>query len=1268
MIFMSAWQAEYIELVYGLAFVILASVCFSISKGAGKRLPWVWLGLFGVFHGLGSWAHCLTNSYSGLSFFPVVQAFLTALSFMCLAEFGWSGSYKIKGSGYGRWFLIPLLILAILSVVIKAGGMQEALLYVLGLAGGLLAARALLLASLGLETQAGRRLKAGGAAIGLYALFTGLPAFFVSEFVISKKLLNVFSFSHQAVRMFLILWLAAAVWSYSQEMFRKDSGEAFYTKRVKYALLAAALQIIALCLGWTATRHLEYEARNYLQQGSLIHLAALSNYIIDELDEADHAVAVIAGDDLAAAALLSGAAGDLKRVNQALDKYHEVLEAPVCYLVDAQGEVIASSNRNDPDSYVGHNYSFRPYFRQATTGEDGHYFALGVTSGKRGYYASSPVRDGQHNIIGAAVVKRKVESLEPAFKQHTLCFLVDPHGIVFMSSRPDMLYKSLWPLGEESQQALTSTNQFGGGPFQAVGLQDSADGKDIIFEGQHYILTSKILNSEGWSLVLLAPTADMQAALLPGLLITLFLSALTNFFFLAKQRSIEGTARISASEENYRSVFETTKAGTFIVEENNVITLVNREFERLSGYSKSKLEGKKRWTEFVAPEDLQRAEEYHRLRRTDPDSAPRNYEIQIIDRYGDVKYMLLTVDIIPGTKKSVVSAVDITERKKADEALKVSEDKYRTIFETTGAGTFIVEEDTTISLVNREFERLSGYSKAELEGKKSWTEFVAGEELEMMKEFHCRRRIDPDFAPRNYEFRFIDRHGIVKDVFLSVSIIPGTKMSVASLVDITERKLAVQALQEQSLFLQRLLDTIPNPIIYKDIHGLYQGCNKTYEEYTGLSKEEIVGKTAFDIYPGDLANKYNDMDLALFREPGVQVFEYYFIRADGARRDAIFNKATYLNTDGSVAGLIGVMVDITERKKADEALRLSEERFSKIFNVSPNIMSITTFTEGRFIVVNERFLKTHGYSLKEVIGRTADDIKIWVKPKRAEILRLLNEYGFISNLECVLRKKSGETLTGLYSAEIVCFNGEQHILSVANDITDHRRMEEEMARLERLNLIGEMAAGIGHEIRNPMTTVRGLLQLLGSKEDSYHYMEYYNLMIDELDRANSIITEFLSLAKNRTVSKKMLNLNSIVEVLFPLIQADAMRTDKFIQMEIGNIPDLLLDDKEIRQLILNLVRNGLEAMHPGGRITIKTFEEGENVVLAVRDEGKGIGQGDLEKLGTPFFTTKDSGTGLGLAVCYSIAARHEAAIEVKTGPGGTTFYIKFKLQNNTAVA
>lgn len=1261
---LSEWQTEYIILIYGLAFVVLASVCFSMSRNGNKRLPWVWLGLFGVIQGMFYWNLCLTTSNSHYIFFPFVKTFLLAFSFICLAEFGRAGIVAVKGRGPGRWILIPLLILAVPAVVLKTGAIQATLLYIQGLAGGLAAARALFLTSRDNGTHTGRWLKTGWAAMGLYALLAGLScqtAATMAGLNDSGTLLNTLSFYLKILKTFLVFTLSVSVWSYSQAQFREDVSGKYYTARLKYALLAGAILIIILCHGWALTRYLEYNARDSMQKEGRNKIDAFSIYLRNELDEANHTAMVIAGDNQAAAALLSGAPGDVERANLVLDRYHEILEAPVCYLVDIKGNVIASSNRNDPDSYVGCNYSFRPYFKQSLAGENGRYFALGITSGKRGYYASSPVRDGQYNIIGAAVVKREIESLESAFQQYSLCFLADPQGIVFMSGRPDMLYKSLWPLHEEARQALAESGQFGGGPFQAIGLRESAGGKDIIFEGQHYIQTSRLLNSEGWSVVLFSPTVDMRAAWLPGVFITLFLSILTSIFFVAKQRSTEGTARLSASEENYRSVFNGVNEAILVHEiPGGRVVDVNQKTCEMYGCTREDIvNGKlKMFNSGIPPYT---PDEANNLINKAAAGEPQLIDWLERDSAGNLFWMEVNLKrvVLEGRERVLAVVRNIDRRKRAEEALKESEDRYRTIFETTGAGTFIVEEDTTISLVNREFERLSGYSKEELEGKKSWTEFAASEDLEMMKDYHCRRRIDPYSVPRNYGFRFVDRHGAVKDVFLSISMIPGTKMSVASLVDISERKLALQALHEKSLFLQRLIDTIPNPIFYKDTNCLYQGCNKAYEEYTGLTKEEIIGKTAYNIYPRELAQKYHEMDLALIREPGVQVYEYYFMRADGARRDVIFNKATYYNTDASVAGLLGVMVDITERKKAEESLRASEERFYKIFNSSPNIMSITTYREGRFIVANERFLKVLGYSLEEIIGHTAEDIRIWVKPGRAEIMKMLQEDGLINNLECTLRKKSGEMFTSLYSAEIVHFNGEQHILSAVNDITERKRLEEEMARLERLNLIGEMAAGIGHEIRNPMTTVRGLLQLLGSKKDSIQYREYYDLMIDELDRANTIITEFLSLAKNRTVSKKMLNLNSIVEVLFPLLQADAMRTDKFIQLKVGDIPDLLLDEKEIRQLILNLVRNGLEAMLPGGRITIKTYKEGGKVVLAVQDEGKGIEQGDLEKLGTPFFTTKDSGTGLGLAVCYSIAARHNASIRVETGLNGTTFFVTF---------
>lgn len=220
-------------------------------------------------------------------------------------------------------------------------------------------------------------------------------------------------------------------------------------------------------------------------------------------------------------------------------------------------------------------------------------------------------------------------------------------------------------------------------------------------------------------------------------------------------------------------------------------------------------------------------------------------------------------------------------------------------------------------------------------------------------------------------------------------------------------------------------------------------------------------------------------------------------------------------------------------------------------------------------------------------------------------------------------------------------------------------MELNGEKRHAIYLAGEMAVGISHEIRNPITTVRGFLQLFGSKSEFMQYKEYFNLMIDELDKVNSIIKEFLFMAKNKKVDLRVRDLNMIVKDLYPLIQANAVISDKDVDVELGVIPALLLDEHEIRRLILHLASNGLEAMFPGGKLTIKTYKDGEKVVLSVQDQGCGIAHDILDKIGTPFFTTKDNGTGLGLAVCNSIAARHNGAIQVETGPAGTTVLIRF---------
>lgn len=345
-------------------------------------------------------------------------------------------------------------------------------------------------------------------------------------------------------------------------------------------------------------------------------------------------------------------------------------------------------------------------------------------------------------------------------------------------------------------------------------------------------------------------------------------------------------------------------------------------------------------------------------------------------------------------------------------------------------------------------------------------------------------------------------------------------------------------------------------------------------------------------------------------------------------------------------------------------LRQSEAQHRQIIEASPDAYFV--FAQNKILYANPAALQLFGCENIRKIDITS--FKNLIRPGSCmEPENLKGSYQPVHLGEITITKEVGLPVTVEGLVIPIVFEGESAYQYIIRDITDRKELEKEMARLDRLNLIGQMAAGIGHEIRNPMTTVRGFLQILGGKKECAKYKEHFDLMIDELDRANSIISEFLQLAKNKIVEKKLLNLNEVIKMLLPLIQSDAMKNDKYVVLELEKIPDLFLNEKEIRQVIINLVRNGLEASPTGCGLTIRTFFDADDVVLAIQDNGEGISSDVLEKIGTPFFTTKDNGTGLGLAVCYSIAARHNAKIEIETGVYGTTFFVRLKPPLNSQV-
>jgi PAS domain S-box-containing protein len=403
------------------------------------------------------------------------------------------------------------------------------------------------------------------------------------------------------------------------------------------------------------------------------------------------------------------------------------------------------------------------------------------------------------------------------------------------------------------------------------------------------------------------------------------------------------------SEEKYRTVFENTGTAMVVLEESSIISLANEEFAHLSGFSKDDIEGKKSWTEFVVKEDLERMLAQHRLRRQNREKALTHYEFRFVTKSGDIRNIYLSIDIIPGTKKSVASLLDITERKLAEEL-------YQTVFKNMGTAMIILEEDTTISHVNEEMENIWGYSKEEIEGQVKWPKLVAEEDLEKMLEYHRLRRNDPDSAPRNYEFRFVHKDGGLRDAALTAAMIPGTKKSMISLRDITEFKKTEHALRESEERFRRISSLISNFSFSckktMDSGYVIDWMSGAVEQITGFSVEEIKARLCWRylVIEGDLPVFDKNVTGLL---PGESAQCELRIRHKTGRvvwLDAFSECIPEIN-DPDCHRLYGACRDITDRKMMEDEIRSLNTALEQ--RIEQRTAQLTTSLEDKEVLLRE---------------------------------------------------------------------------------------------------------------------------------------------------------------------------------------------------------------------------------------------------------------------------------------------------------------------------
>ena len=550
-------QMDFIFFFKGLAFFLALAVSCLFQRDTSQRLPWRWFGLFAGTQGLAAWSLLLAMNFGNSPYLLIGGDVLQILSWVFLAEFGRAGISRVQGRDSGLWFIALLLMLTGLGGLKGWGGIELASRYTLGLAGGLWAAAALILEGRNFPVRERGSSLLAGASIALYTLSISLLSPFSQGTVITQDpVMKATGIPLAFCQALLAFGMAAGIYGFlSWRHKTEDTPETRYRSRYMFAMLTTLAiilglgSVLTLYLGdWANKRHERVKAEAH--EIATIVVARLNT----EFKRMEEGVISLAETAWLPQALQNTDAEDQTRINALLDRYRENLNASVCYLIDANGVTIAASNRQAPDSFVGKNYGFRPYFKQAMTGKVGRYFATGVTSKVPGYYVSYPIRDTRRKGFKAvAVVKITLNNIATELqaageKGNSIIALADPRGVVFLASQPDMIFESLWPVSDKDVADLKE--QYGKDSYKAIFPEKIVDGSKVDYQGRHYLGSFAGTIHAGWSVYFFKPIELVGAYRLTGIgvacLLALVALAIMGTNFYLRESTVASAGRFQA--------------------------------------------------------------------------------------------------------------------------------------------------------------------------------------------------------------------------------------------------------------------------------------------------------------------------------------------------------------------------------------------------------------------------------------------------------------------------------------------------------------------------------------------------------------------------------------------------------------------------------------------------------------------------------------------------------------------------------------------------
>ncbi len=625
---------------------------------------------------------------------------------------------------------------------------------------------------------------------------------------------------------------------------------------------------------------------------------------------------------------------------------------------------------------------------------------------------------------------------------------------------------------------------------------------------------------------------------------------------------------------------------------------------------------------------------------------------------------------------------DITERIRIEEALKKSEEQFRSLVENISDVVFNVDIDGTITYMSPVAEGITGYTTDEYV-RKNLAEFIHPDDLpDLIGSFGRSLQGIKEEA----EFRVVTKDGSYRYVRSSSNPVMdgGSVIGLTGLItDITERRQAEDELRKSEERF-RVGAVSASDLIYEwDIKRGSLDWYGNIDEMLGYDPGEFprtIEAWEEVIHPEDRDRVLAALEQHVKKKVPYNE-EYRVIQKDGTIRYWTDRGSAMFDETGNAYGMIGACSDITDRRQAEEniqeinrllfdrtlELRASEEKFRSLFETSRDFMCITDL-EGRFIDTNDAAQEFFGYSPEELSKITM--LELYSNPDdRQEIINGIIEKGYVTNLEARLKKKSGETIDVLVSVNLKKDdNGKPvHFFSSARDMTEKKRMEMQLLQSEKLSAVGTMISGVAHELNNPLTSIIGNAQLLSRRDVPDDIRAKLDVILRESRRSAKIVGGLLAFAREHRPERMMTDINEILTESLKLREYDLRVSNIDVRTSFADdLPENFVDPYQLQQVFINLINNARDALagQEQAALVIRSYREDSLILVEFEDNGPGIPNDLINRIFDPFFTTKDvgKGTGLGLSMAYGIIHEHNGTIEVHSKPGkGSKFTITLPL-------